>query len=170
MVKRDICQSRMRLVTSGIIRILPFVLLLFTAGTEMVWSDCELEQLGCVRLQYVENTTGDWTFDSVTTFLVICCTCGLWITPGMTELTVVGATCWKSCCWPAEKQNPENIRSSIRVSISHPKTLERKFTWNNGKFGPRGVRGSKGGNQASGTWQLWRSDNKALTQTHTTSH
>lgn len=80
---------------------LPLLLLLVFTGRENVWSDCELEQLGCIWLDCVAYTAGLWTLDNVTILLLICCTWGLWTAPG---ITVAGVTCWKSCCWPAERQ------------------------------------------------------------------
>lgn len=146
---------------------------MLTAGTERGWNDCELELLGCVRLECVENTTGAWTFDSVTMFLVICCTCGRWTTPGMTAFTVDGATGWRSCCWPAEKQSTQNARWRIKPTFQKLRMsfyVVCKFTRNDCKFGPGGVLWPEGGNQPSATWQVWRSDNKALinTQIHIT--
>lgn len=79
---------------------LPFLVLLPITGTEIAWGVCGLGRLTCVWLDCAEYRAGVWTLDSVTMLLLICCTWGLWTTPGKT----VGAR-WKSCCWPAGRKN-----------------------------------------------------------------
>lgn len=72
--------------------------------------------------------------------------------------------------WKAEHREHQIKHETGTPKGSDDFLCHTKITWNNCKFGPRGVLGPQGGNQPSGTWQLWRSNNKALTQTHTTSH
>lgn len=139
-------------------RALPLLLVSF-ADIEKVWRGCEADLFGWSWLGCVEYTAGLWTFDSVTTLLLICCTCGLWTAPGM---TVAGETCWKICCWPAvsnrirtwhcktqTKENKQIKYSAMKIYSQKDYYIKLRFTWNDCNWWSWGIRGPKRGNKVT---------------------